>query len=154
MPREALGVDFTILSASEISKSYRDFCEANYPGRIDHFFESIEDQIRTGKPCATCSASLMGDVLACGPDEVLRQRGLEVDILMTGSPCDPFSTQRNKRFANGGPTTHYLFDVTMQRVIDLYARYEPQRGIFEQVWGFCAPFEKGGKEVPKDRSLG
>lgn len=151
--RQALGMEYSIISASEMCAEYRQFCEVNHPGRIKHFFKSIEDQVARGATCATCSGSFMqSDIIDCDP--LSDMAGQDVDLMVTGSPCDPFSTQRAKRFADGGVQTHFQFDVTMKVVIDLYATYQPTRGIFEQVEGFCKPFVSGGVETPKDRCPG
>lgn len=41
----------------------------------------------------------------------------------------------------------------MQQIIDLYVRWEPLKGIFEQVMGFEMPLEKGGSITPKQMYL-
>ena len=102
--------------------------------------------------CVTCQDSVKGRVLGCNPRDDLLPDG-EVHLLMTGSPCDPFSVQRNKRFADGNVKNHCQFDVTMEKVIQLYQIYEPKKGLFEQVHGFCLPFEAGGDETPKHRPI-
>ena len=71
--------------------------------------------------------------------------------MVSGSPCPPFSTQRPKRFSDGAVKAHAQFDLTMEQVIALYALYEPEKAVLEQVWGFCMPFCSGSDETPKSR---
>ena len=150
---QALDIDFQIISASEINENYRAFCEANYPGRFLHFFPSIQDQVaqQQGQKCEICKGSLAGDTFGCVPKNDL-PHGRDVSLLFTGSPCDPFSQQRSKRWSDG-VSVHSQFDLTMSSVVNLYTLYEPRAGVFEQVHGFTLPFNKGGGETPKQRQL-
>ena len=86
----------------------------------------------------------------CSPEKELRPN-TSVQLMVTGSPCDPFSTQRSKRFSSGNVKDHSAFDVTMEKVIQLYLKHEPEKGILEQVWGFTLPFAPDDPETPKDR---
>jgi hypothetical protein len=150
---QALRINYQVVSASEMESSYRDFCSVNYPGKICHMYGTLEEQVKGTVVCKTCEGSLTSEIIgACKPLSEL-PKGSSVNILVSGSPCDPFSLQRTKRFAEGNVKTHQQFDVTMTQVADCYLASEPEKGIFEQVWGFCLPFEKGGSETPKDRSF-
>ena len=141
-------MDYHIISASEVNPKYRSFCEANYPGRIAHFFSSIQDQVKgDGHQCNTCEVTK--NTFGCHPKGEMAE-GREVNLMCTGSPCDPFSMQRSKRWSDG-VAVHSQFDLTMGYVIDLYKLYEPRAGVFEQVHGFTLPFDKGGTETPKER---
>ena len=64
-----------------------------------------------------------------------RQAGA-VNLAVTGSPCNPYSIMRCKRFADGSVASHSMHGTTMQLVIDFYKKYEPHVGITEQVAGF------------------
>lgn len=46
---------------------------------------------------------------------------------------------------------HVDFQVTMTTVLELYTQHEPALGVFEQVWGFTMPIEKGSTVTPKQR---
>lgn len=132
-------------------QSYRDLCCENYPGKIQHFYPSIEEQVSESTTCCLCTNTLASQLLGpCKPSE-----GQSPDLLLSGSPCDPFSCQRAKRFSDGAEKTsvedHSQFDVTMDQVVQLYTKWEPILGIFEQVAGFGMPFVAGGTECPKDR---
>ena len=112
----------------------------NNEGRVGHIYASAEDQCRGNVACEICSPS----EVPCTPSQ-------EVDLLMSGSPCKPFSTQRAKRYVNGDVCEHTDFATTMGTVLDMYKSKEPKIGIFEQVMGFCKPIAAGSKETPKHR---
>ena len=143
-------MDFKIISASDVNPSFREYVELNFPGRVAHFFKSIEEQISEQTPCLSCQGSMRLELFGCRPKNDMRVNS-DIDILMTGSPCDPFSLQRSKRWSTGDVKAHMQFDITMKSVVDLYLKWEPIKGIFEQVHGFTLPFEKGGTESPKQR---
>ena len=142
-----------MLSASEIVPSYRNFCDLNYPGKFLHFYSSIEEQAAGSSCCCFCKGGLQDKLHGfCDP---LANDGFRdtVQVLFSGSPCDPFSQQRAKRFGDGSVASHYQFDTTMRQVCALYMKYEPEVGVFEQVFGFTMPFVKGGTETPKQRPV-
>ena len=148
---QALGARFEILSASDICASYRDFCRLNYVGKFHHIYTSLQEQVASNVVCESCQGTLAA--ASFGPCKAWQSLPADrsIDLLFTGSPCDPFSTARAKRFSSGDPTQHAQFDVTMQQVLNLYQLYEPEKGIFEQVPGFNMPFVAGGQETPKQR---
>lgn len=141
LAHQALGIPFRILSASEINMDAVALCLMNHRNAFDHVFLGIEDQL-ANKPCITCRDSSSCDALS---------GETEVDLLVTGSPCNPFSQQSSKRFANGHVKGHDLFDVTMKSVLSSYEKFNPKVGVMEQVKGFEMPFEKNGSETPLDR---
>lgn len=149
-------MDFSVISASEIVPSYRAWCEENHPGRFLHFYGSLQEQLDQDGLCELCKNSELVAHLGqsvCDPSKSLRLKSC-VDLMVSGSPCDPFSVQRNKRWQDGSVNHHYQFDVTMKSVLDLYLKYEPAKGVLEQVMGFLMPFAAGAKETPKDRRDG
>ncbi len=140
-----------MISASETSATCREWCSINFPGRFLHFYDSIEAQLRGGTKCTVCNQKLLSHLLGvCSPEKELRPN-TSVQLMVTGSPCDPFSIQRSKRFSSGNVKDHSAFDVTMEKVILLYRNHEPEKGILEQVWGFTLPFAPDDRETPKDR---
>ena len=74
-----------------------------------------------------------------------------VDLMIAGSPCDPFSTQRAKRFADGAVKCHSSYDTTMVSLVKMFKKYQPHTAVLEQVTGFMMPFESGSAERPYDR---
>ncbi len=114
---QALGIDFQLLSASDTCKSYRSLIVENHRPQILHMFTSAEAQAAGKAPCELCRQT--GRTGPCKADGDL---GLEVDLLVSGSPCDPFSTQRTKRFADGSVVEHTDFSVTMETVLHGFCR--------------------------------
>ena len=126
---QALGINYHMLAASETNVGYRDFFLLNIgEGKFDHVFNSVEDQIAQHEP----------------PKRL-------VHVMITGSPCDPFSVQRCKRFRAGNVKEHCDFKVTMESIVKMYEKYTPAIGVMEQVLGFVKPFEQGGQVTPCDR---
>lgn len=124
----------------------------NYGDHFSHVYDDIVDQSTGGTPCLTCKSSLEGRLLGCKPtnDE---GHGC-VDLLMTGSPCNPFSQQRNKRFHEDSVQSHHQANLTMESVVHMYMKHEPRVGVLEQVYGFCMPISKSDKTTPKELFLG
>lgn len=73
-------------------------------------YASAESQLDASEVCELCRSQ--GLTTPCDP-----AGGSEVDLLMSGSPCPPFSTQRTKRFADGSVVSHDAFKVTMTTVL-------------------------------------
>ena len=148
---QALGLDFVVISASEVVEPYRDYCQENFPGRFLHFYPSIEKQLAGGTTCSICKHKLLANMVGpCVPETDLREN-TSVQLMVSGSPCDPFSTQRAKRFHSGSVVHHSLVDITLSDVISLYKKYEPEKGVLEQVWGFTLRFSEADPRTPKDR---
>ena len=74
-----------------------------------------------------------------------------MDLLVTGTPCDPFSVQRAKRFADGQVKHHEDYSLTMESAVNMYLKYEPHVGVVEQVKGFIMPLASGDNATPYDR---
>lgn len=54
-----------------------------------------------------------------------------------GTPCDPFSEQRSKRFHDGTVKDHELYKVTFEDAVNLLTGpSSPKAVIMEQVLGF------------------
>lgn len=110
------------------------------PGTFKHVFPSLEHQIK-GQGCLLHQNSCVFD--PC--------HGEEPDFLISGSPCDPFSRQSNKRWQPGAVSGHKFFGVTMGSVVSLYQQVQPPVGLFEQVKGFTMPFDQTTSETPYSR---
>lgn len=139
---KALNVPYEILSASDVNAAYREFIIGNHgPDVVKHLFPSIEAQLE-GRDCVICRSS------GCSPAD-----GKSVDLLLAGSPCDPYSIQRAKRFKPGAVLDHGLCGVTMDKVVNMFRVFEPKVGVLEQVRGFEMPLEQGSAESPCERFL-
>lgn len=137
---QALNVPYEILSASHVNAAYREFIIGNHgPDVVKHLFPSIEAQLE-GRDCVICRSS------GCSPAD-----GKSVDLLLAGSPCDPYSIQRAKRFKPGAVLDHGLCGVTMDKVVNMFRVFEPKVGVLEQVRGFEMPLEQGSAESPCER---
>ena len=149
---QALRIPFQLVSASELEDSYRELIVMNYGKNISHLYKTLGDQVDCCTVCTLCEGTLNGRLFgACQPVSDLPP-GEDLDILFSGSPCNPFSVQRAKRFCEGSVKQHSSFQ-TMEEVCHLYKVFEPKKGVLEQVLGFGLPFEKGGAETPKDQFL-
>ena len=81
----------------------------------------------------------------CAPgccSESLLPRGA-TSMMITGSPCDPYSSQRCKRYLDGSVVGHQDFQTTFSSVVAALKKYEPVTSVFEQVMGFTHPFVAG-----------
>ena len=78
----------------------------------------------------------------------------DIALGVTGSPCNPYSTQRNKRFSDGSIAGHSMTDTTMESVVSFYQLYEPHCSITEQVAGFGMRTSHSDATTPLDKRLG
>ena len=136
---------FEIVSLSELNAQYRELIMLNHGSRVHHVYESVEAQVASEQACSTCQS------LGRGCAEAVDSHAAGIDLLVSGSPCDPFSCQRSKRFVEGDVKAHSQYDVTMEHIIGLYKKYAPSVGIFEQVMGFLKPLSTATKETPCSR---
>ena len=77
---------------------------------------------------------------------------VEINLAVTGSPCNPFSTYRTKRFADGA-AVHSMYKTTSEDVVSFYRRFEPHCGITEQVKGFGMPTSENDQQTPMAKLL-
>ena len=125
-------------------------------GRIKHLFGSIEEQIGGTASCCFCKGGTPSRILGpCNPHSDLEDMNRHdgADLAMTGSPCNPFSIARSKRFHPDSVQEHAKYEVT-DKTIDLMIKYEPKKWVFEQVMGFTMPFHVNTTETPKQKFLG
>ena len=143
-----LNINFEILSCSDMKKISREICEANFTDvKIQHFFESMEDQRRQTKPCSLHEDALDVDTMKPMPCT----HGRRPRIAVFGAPCQPFTRQRDKRSVDGSVRAHSKFHVQMQESLDWMARFMPEAAISEQVEGFSQPETKQDTSNPLDR---
>lgn len=94
----------------------------------------------------THSSSCIGSV-----GEAASEHGISLGI--TGSPCNPFSTARTKRFADGSVVEHSMTQTTMASVVGFYKKFEPRAGITEQVKGFGMKVSSTISQTPMEQFL-
>ncbi|CAE7321324.1 unnamed protein product, partial [Symbiodinium sp. CCMP2592] len=121
----ALGIPFTAVAAAEKQPEYRRVIQANHGSRLQHLYETLEDMLE-GRPCTKHA-----DCEHCRIDAVGN-----ISLALTGSPCNPFSKQRAKRFRDQSVQLHHMTETTMSGVVGLYRKWEPRAAIMEQVRGF------------------
>ncbi len=129
---QALGIPFHAVSVSEASAVYRRVIEENHQKGIDRIFDDVKDQLSFHQH---------------------HEGMVEPDLGITGSPCNPFSTQRAKRWVEGNVANHISFETTMSSVVQFYESLQPKMGITEQVSGFDQPFSATDRRTPKQMLL-
>lgn len=122
---QALGLRFRAASISEANPSYRAVILENHGDNVESMFDDVNKQVASWDAHSRCP-----------------------DVGITGSPCNPFSTQRTKRYAQGSVSCHAAFQTTMSSVISFYQTVEPKLGVTEQVAGFDQPIESGSESTP------
>lgn len=142
---QALRIPFKCLGASEKNPAYREVIMSNNHDVIHHLFGSLEDMLDSS---STCSISIHGG-LPCGRDLKVK----DIDLGVTGSPCNPYSTKRAKRFENGNVAHHCMNDTTQSSVLRFYETFEPKVGVTEQVQGFGMPVSTSSPTTPLQLQL-
>ena len=132
-PGQALGIPFHLLSASDPNMKCKDFVHMNFGrNKPTHWFPTMDDQ-RKGTNCT----DHVGKAGCCKPAPS------DIDLMMVGGPCHPFSTQRVGRYSTGNVEAHFEYGVTFKDIGSLLLDMEPRSVISEQVEGFDKPIAKG-----------
>ena len=115
--------------------------------RLDlrHVYTSLELQLND-KGCILHSRS-HGDCDSC--DSCDGDKNIHFGI--AGAPCDPYSTQRSKRYSSGSVCSHSDFGVLNTSMLEFWQKYEPKTGIIEQVEGFNRPTSTKDPVTPMQR---
>ena len=135
---EELGIPYDCKSMSEKCQAFRDFCSSNYPEGFEHVYETMEDQAEKG-PC------LLHPTGECKVESV--------DLACFGTPCDPYSRQRPKRWVDGSVKAHEDYGTTFQASVNLLKAYEPKVAIMEQVDGFDMKYGGDDDATPLSRPV-
>ena len=121
---------------SEKSKPFQQFLKDNFsPG---HLHDTMADQVEG------CACLLHPTKQEC-------QIAPNPDLLCMGTPCDPFSKTRPKRWLDGSVKQHFDYNVTFKDSYNTLMTYKPRLVIMEQVDGFDLPYCSGDSESPKQR---
>ena len=134
---QALGLSFVCLSSSEPTAEVRKFQLLN-SGSVLHQHRDLQSQLQ-GKPCCLLQGSRAG----CCPAS-------NAQLAVAGSPCNPYSTLRTKRFCPDSVQSHGLYDTTFQWL----CKFTPVTFIMEQVPGFDLPDASGSNDTPLKRLRG
>ena len=113
---QELEIPFRCLSTSETCQDYRAYQAANF--EIGCQYESFQDQIAARKR-----------EKSEGLDE-------DVELLVMGTPCSPFSCMRRKRFHKDSVNQHAAYDLTFTHVYEAAQAFEPAALVMEQSSGF------------------
>ena len=130
---QELGVPFRCLSTSETDKDYRAYQAANF--EIDCQYESFQDQITARER-----------VKSEGDDE-------DVELLVMGTPCAPFSCMRGKRFHKDSVNQHAAYDLTFTHVYEAAQAFEPAALVMEQSAGFQLKVHSETADTPLNMLL-
>lgn len=134
---QELGIPYKLLSTSEPHEPFRQFASVNHDSC--HWHRTIGDQLKDA-PCASHPQSVECKVADEG-----------CHLLILGTPCNPFSTQRQKRFAPGSIMAHGLSTHTFDDAYQMLSKVKPVNCIFEQTEGFDKPFDTETTETPLQR---
>ena len=140
---QAFGINFRCLSCSEPTEKFREFALANHSDVIQCFYRTMGEQ-SLQKTCALHTES------TCSSQRSREQ----ADLLVFGTPCPPFSTQRPdqmKRSSYDVVKSHRLYTVTFEESLALLESVEPKAAILEQVSGFGMAAHDMDTSSPKDR---
>lgn len=73
--------------------------------------------------------------------------------MVAGSPCDPYSVMRQKRFHEDSVMQHRDYSTMFSSVLGMISKYLPSITILEQVLGFDQKFHAASPETPYQRPL-
>ncbi|CAE7252717.1 unnamed protein product [Symbiodinium sp. CCMP2592] len=119
----ALDIPFKAIGASEPNATFRAVAQQNF--EIQHMHGTMQEQIE-GRKCLRhekCS-----DVSCC-PMEAC-------DLCVFGTPCNPFSDLRMKRYRDDSVARHPLAEVTFRDAKSMIVQGDHRCIIMEQVAGF------------------
>ena len=130
-----------------MNTSYQSVIMANNPGQVKHMYNSLEDML-DDKPCSLHESHGCKTCCTCSDADSSPCLGV------TGSPCNPYSIRRAKRFQDGSISEHSMNDTTQGSVIKFYQKFEPRTGISEQVMGFGMRTSSSVSQTPCEQFPG
>ena len=132
---QELGIPFKLLATAEPNGDYGKFLSANLEPHCQ--YSVLKDQI-LGQKCLKQHS---------GPCHVL----VDPQLLVIGSPCNPFSRQNTSRFKPDAVEQHSLSAITFEEVFQAMKTFQPLTMLMEQSEGFGLPFDKNTEETPLSR---
>ena len=120
--QQELRIPFRAISCSEPNDAFRSFIAENHTVPIFH--RTMQDQIRNE------------------PNPVTP------DYLVMGTPCNPFSLARSKRFHEDSVQNHGLYKQTFEDAFQLLEKYQPVTATMEQSDGFDRPISSSTEQTP------
>lgn len=139
---QELKIPFQCISTSEVNEKYRSFAYVNHAESVTHWYATMKDQ-QEGK---TCVAHTDGG----GPCPVVA----DVQYMILGTPCNPFSVQRPKRFLDGSVREHSMYEQTFKDAFEHLRVFQPLTVTMEQTGGFDLPESKSVSTTPMQRRVG
>ena len=121
---QALGLQLSIVTASDPDPNARTFMERNFC--IESLHATMSDQTSAW----------------------LEDPGGRPDMFVAGVPCKPYSTQRAKRFAAGSVKRHHNFETTFSEFFDWLDVHDPRSGILENVLGMDEKMDTVDETTP------
>lgn len=94
---------------------------------------------------------LKGERCAAHPAELSCELPESCDLMVLGTPCNPFSTQRVKRYHPNSVMNHHLVQHTFSDTYQMIEKMEPANMIMEQTEGFGLPISVDDSTPPLQR---
>ena len=121
---------------SEACEPFRDFISENF--KVSHVHSTLADQA-AGKPCL-----LHPECTSCPLHS-------DAQLAVLGTPCNPYSKGRVKRWADDSVKSHVSYDTTFKDTYAFLQCAEPRIAILEQVDGFLLRFSSTDAQTPHQR---
>ena len=121
--QQALDIPFVAVGASEPNAAFRSVIQANHC--VEHMHGTMEEQV-AGKACSFHRKASCCKLEAC-------------DVCVMGTPCNPFSDMRFKRYRDGTVSRHPLCEITLRDAKNMIVQGGHKAVIMEQVSGFDKP---------------
>ena len=126
---QALDIPYRAVGAAEPNDAFRSVILSNF--QVEHLHGTMAEQVAEKvcihhKKCGQVSCSLT-----------------ECDLCVFGTPCNPFSEMRVKRFRDGSVAQHPLASITFVDAKNMIVQGRHRCIIMEQVAGFDKPESAG-----------
>ena len=126
-----LGLWMLTLHASECDRTPQRFMQSNWGTAVPHIVTDMAAQVAGAGHCVVCDKFHALEPMS------------SMDVWVTGTPCDPFTTERREQkggTGNTGPSSeHASFRTSVFTFLEAFKNPEtrPKGGIYENVPGLC-----------------